>query len=67
MTRIYKILFIAILVSDISFSQNEIKKLPTGFSSITGDNKIHFSLNDYELKDVNINGQIFKKPVVPFA
>ena len=67
MTRIYKILFIAILVSDISFSQNEIKKLPTGFSSILGDNKIHFSLDDYELKDVNINGQIFKKPVVPLA
>ena len=67
MTRIYKILFIAILVSDISFSQNDIKKLPTGFSSISGDNKIHFSLDDYELKDVNINGQIFKKPVVPLA
>ncbi len=67
MKKIYKILLIVILVSAVSYGQDEIRKLSNGFSSIPGDNRMHFSLASYEIKDVTIDGQTFKKPVVPFG
>ena len=67
MKKIYIILLIVILVSAVSYGQDEIRKLSNGFSSIPGDNRMHFSLVSYEIKDVTIEGQTFKKPVVPFG
>jgi hypothetical protein len=66
MTNICKIIFIVILASSASFSQDEIRKSPNGFS-VLDDDKILFSLESYELKDVTIDGQTFKKPVIPFG
>ena len=66
MTNICKIISIVILASSVSFSQNEIRKSPNGFS-VLDDDKILFSLESYELKDVTIDGQTFKKPVIPFG
>ena len=67
MIKIYKILLILVFTSAISLGQDEIRKLSNGFSHGVGDNKIHFSLDDYEIIDVAIDGQTFKKPIIPFG
>ena len=66
MTKSNKIIFTLLIASSILFSQDEIRKSPNGFS-ILDDDRIHFSLDSYELKDVTIDGQTFKKPVIPFG
>ena len=67
MTKINNILITVILVSAVLYGQDEIRKLSNGFSSIPGDNRMHFSLVSYEIEDITIDGQTFKKPVVPFG
>ena len=66
MKKSNKIIFTLLIASSILFSQDEIRKSPNGFS-ILDDDRIHFSLDSYELKDVTIDGQTFKKPVIPFG
>ena len=66
MTKSNKIIFTLLMASSVLFSQDEIRKSPNGFS-ILDDDRIHFSLDSYELKDVTIDGQTFKKPVIPFG
>ena len=67
MIYIYKILFSILLFSVLSIGQENIRKLSSGFSSKSGDSKIHFSLKDYEMQNVTIDGQSFKKPIIPFG
>ena len=67
MTKINNTLLTVILVSAVSYGQDEIRKLSNGFSSIPGDNRMQFSLVSYEIEDITIDGQTFKKPVVPFG
>ncbi|MDP6878860.1 MAG: C25 family cysteine peptidase [Candidatus Marinimicrobia bacterium] len=66
MTKSNKIIFTLLIASSILFSQDEIRKSLNGFSNLD-DDRIHFSLDSYELKDVTIDGQTFKKPVIPFG
>ena len=67
MTKINKILLILVFISGISLGQDEIRKLSNGFSHGVEDNKIHFTLDEYEIIDVSIDGQTFKKPIIPFG
>ena len=66
MGTINKIILSLLTTSSLLFSQDEIRKSPSGFS-ILDDDRIHFSLDSYEIKDVTIDGQIFKEPVIPFG
>ena len=67
MIYIYKILFSILLFSVFAMGQENIRKLSSGFSSKSGDSKIHFLLKDYEMQNVTIDGQSFKKPIIPFG
>ena len=51
MTKINKILLILVFISGISLGQDEIRKLSNGFSHGVEDNKIHFTLDEYEIID----------------
>ena len=61
---------IVVLVSSllvVCFAEDELKRLHSGFSAHGSDEKINYVLMDYELQDVTINGQSFKKPIIPFG
>ena len=61
---------IVVLVSSllvVCFAEDELKRLRSGFSAHGSDEKINYILMDFELQDVTINGQTFKKPIIPFG
>ena len=61
---------IVVLVSSllvVCFAEDELKRLHSGFSAHGSDEKINYILMDFELQDVTINGQTFKKPIIPFG
>ena len=51
----------------LCFAEDELKRLRSGFAAQGDDEKMNYILLDYELKDVTINGQTFKKPIIPFG
>ena len=61
---------IVVLVSSllvVCFAEHELKRLPNGFAAQVNNEKITYVLTDYELQDITINGQTFKKPIIPFG
>ena len=61
---------IVVLVSSllvVCFAEDELKRLRNGFAAQVNNEKITYVLTDYELQDIIINGQTFKKPIIPFG
>jgi len=61
---------IVVLVSSllvVCFAEDELKRLRNGFAAQVNNEKISYVLTDYELQDIIINGQTFKKPIIPFG
>jgi len=61
---------IVVLVSSllvVCFAEDELKRLRNGFAAQVNNEKITYVLTDYELQDITINGQTFKKPIIPFG
>jgi len=61
---------IVVLVSSllvVCFAEDELKRLRSGFAAHGNDEKINYILMNFELQDITINGQTFKKPIIPFG
>ena len=67
MRSISKIIVIVSSLLFLCFAEDELKRLRSGFAAHGNDEKINYILMDYELQDVTIKGQTFKKPIIPFG
>ena len=59
------VLFTSLLV--VCFAKDELKRIHSGFAAQANNEKITYVLTDYVLQDITINGQTFKKPIIPFG
>ena len=62
-----KIIVLVFSLLVVCFAEHELKRLPNGFAAQVNNEKITYVLTDYELQDIIINGQTFKKPIIPFG
>ena len=62
-----KIVVLASSLLVVCFAEDELKRLRNGFAAQVNNEKISYVLTDYELQDIIINGQTFKKPIIPFG
>ena len=51
----------------VCFAEDGLKRFQNGFADQANNEKINFRLTDYEFQDVTINGQNFRKPIIPFG
>ena len=63
----FKIVVLLISLLVVCFAEDELKRIHSGFASQVNYEKITYVLTDYELQDITINGQTFKKPIIPFG
>ena len=63
----FKIVVLLISLLVVCFAEDELKRIHSGFAAQVNNEKITYVLTDYELQDITINGQTFKKPIIPFG